>query len=325
MQPQRLFAYVIGAALALGHIGFPSHAKAQDYPSRPVKIIINVSVGGVFDTFVRVLAEALQKRWGHPVVVEPRPGGNFIIAGQACAASEPDGYTLCALTGETLVQAPLLYKQAKYQSEQAFVPISQLFYSTQVYVAHSKLNVKDMRDVESVAKKSPQGFAGLTLSNRLFINRFNKRNGTDVVFVPMRGGSDVLNSVVTGSATIAVSAASTFAPFVEQGIVVPIAVDGAARLTMFPNVPTLIEVGYPEKLARNYLGLVAPKGTPQPIVARVYETISAICDELKFKQRNLLERGLEPVVSSPNEFAAFLKEDISNFEALMKEGGVTAQ
>lgn len=110
------------AAAAIVASLYPQSIRAQDYPTKPLKLIINVSVGGVFDTFARALGADLRKQWGQPVIIEPRPGGNFILAGRACADAVPDGYTLCALTGETLVQAPLLYRDARYSPEKGFRP-----------------------------------------------------------------------------------------------------------------------------------------------------------------------------------------------------------
>jgi tripartite-type tricarboxylate transporter receptor subunit TctC len=303
----------------------PQVVRAQEYPTRPIKIIINVSVGGVFDTFTRALGAELQKQWTQPVIIEPRPGGNFILAGRACAEAAPDGYTLCALTGETLIQAPLLYKDARYTQEKAFVPISQLFYSTQLFVAHSGINVRSLADLPEAAKKEPISFAGLTLSNRLFISRFNKRHGTDIVFVPQRGGSDAVNNVVAGTTGIAISSGATFLPLVQDKRVIPLAVDSLNRSPLYPEVQTLTEAGYPERIARNYLGLVVPAGTPEPVISRVYETVARIASSPDFRERSLIQKGLEPVFSTPKEFGTFLADDTESFISLMKEADIVPQ
>jgi tripartite-type tricarboxylate transporter receptor subunit TctC len=312
-------------ALISGPLIIQSHSvKAQEYPNRPVKIIISVSVGGAIDIFLRALGEELQKQWGQPLVIEARPGGNFLIAARACAEAASDGYTLCALTPESLIQGPLLNKNAGYIPNQAFTPISLLFYNTLVIVAHTKAESTTLKELGQAAKKQPLAFAYITLSNKIILDRLNSRNGTDIVAVPTRGGSDVLNSLLAGSVTVGIGSVTTLLPFIQDGRIVPLATDSIQRSQLLPNVPTLEEAGFDDKIARNYWGLVAPTGVPHEVVEKVQHAIYQIASAPDFRKRQLIDKGLEPVFSSPQTFADFLKKDTETFVDIMKEAKIEA-
>ena len=300
-------------------------AGAQEYPSRPIKIIISVSAGGAIDIFLRALGTELQKRWGQPIIIESRPGGNFLIAARACAESPPDGYTLCALTPESLVQGPLLYKNAGYSSSTAFAPISQLFYNTLVWAVYPEIGVTSFRELADTAKKKPLAFAYITLANRILIDRFNKVSGTDIVPVPTRGGSDVLNGLITGNISVGVASVITFLPQVQDRKLVPIVIDGIDRSPLLPDVPTLAEVGFPGTIVRNYWGLVAPRGVPEKIVDQLQKAVREVANQPEFKKQQIIDRGLEPILSSPQQFSAFLLEDTAAFVELMKENSIRPQ
>src|SRR3954469_15314872 len=163
----------IGCGIALSR----NCAQAQSYPARTVKIIENVGPGGTFDVFLRALSNELQKRLGQPFIIEPRPGGNFLIAGRACAESPPDGYTLCALSGETLVYADFLYKNVGYDAKRDLAPVTNLFFNTQVLVAHESLGIKSLKELPAAAKARPLAFVTPAVAQRLFLERFNAQNG----------------------------------------------------------------------------------------------------------------------------------------------------
>lgn len=313
-------------AVAAGHFLFQARsAEAQEYPTRPIRIIIPVNVGGAIDIFLRALGNELQKQWGQPFVIEARPGGNFLIAGRACAEAPSDGYTLCALTPESLVQGPLLNKNAGYVPNQAFTPISLLFYNTLVIAAHTKTESKSLIELAEAAKRQPLAFAYITLSNKIILDRFNSKNGTDIVPVPTRGGADVLNSLVAGSVTVGIGSIITLWPFIQEGKIVPLATDSIQRSPLLPNVPTLEEAGYTDKIARNYWGLVAPTGVSQDIVERIQQAIKNVANTPDFRQRQLIDKGLESVFNSPAEFSRFLKEDTATFTEIMSEAKLVPQ
>jgi tripartite-type tricarboxylate transporter receptor subunit TctC len=318
------FMHLLTAMLAAGTV---SSTLAQDYPSRTVKIITNVSVGGTFDIFARALAVELHNRLGRPVIIEPRPGGNFLIAGRACAESEPDGHTLCALSGETLVHSEFLYKNLPYSPRKDFAPVTNLFFNTQVLVVNASLNVSNLDELAALAKAKPNTLAYVApgLAQRVFIERFKKQHGIDIVNVPFRGGGEAVAGILQGTTPIAFFGGANFVSFINEGKFIGLAVDAPERTPLFPKVPTLKELGYQENPVRTYLAIVVPAATPKPIIDRLHKEITGILNEPDFRQRNLINRGLEPTASTPEGLAAYMDEDRAAFEKIVRESGIQAQ
>jgi tripartite-type tricarboxylate transporter receptor subunit TctC len=302
-----------------------SRANAQAYPARTVKIIENVGPGGTFDVFLRALANELQKRLGQPFIIEPRPGGNFMLAGRACAESPPDGYTLCALSGETLVYADFLYKSVGYDARRGLAPVTNLFFNTQVLVAHESLGIKSLAELPAAAKAKPLAFVTPAVAQRLFLQRFNKEHGIDIVNVPFRGGGEALTGILNGTTQIAFFGGANFAPLIAEGKLVGLAVDGPKRSPLFPQVPTLNELGYRERLNRNYFGLVVPSATPQPLILQIHKAVVEILETRDFRQAHLIDRALEPIGDTPEEFARFLDADREEFKKIIAEAGIEPQ
>jgi len=269
------------------------------------------------------LGEALQPRWGQPLVVEPRPGGNFIIGGRACAEATPDGYTLCVLSRQTLAANEFLYKKIPY-TPGSFIPIMNLLYNTQVIFANASLNVRTLDELAALAKAQPKTltYSAAGIFQRVFFDRFNQRHGTDLVNVPFKGGGESLTGVLSGFTPIAFIGGANFAPYVREGKMVALAVDADERSPLFPDTPTFAEIGYPDTLSRSYLSLVAPAGTPQDIVARVHREVSAVMNDKDFRKRNLTDRGLAPIVDSPEQFSRFLEKDRMAIRAVVQEAGI---
>src|SRR6185436_11994344 len=248
-------------------------AHAQNFPQRVVKILTDVGTGGTYDIFARALAEELRKRWSEGVIVEPRPGGNAIIGMRACAEAAPDGHALCIVSNQGLVSNEFLYKKLPY-SRDSFSPITNLFYNTQVIVVSGSLGVKSLAELAALAKAKPGtlNYVVPGIFQRVFFDRFNKKHGTDLVAIPFKGGGDVLTGILSGITPIAFIGGANFAPYVREGKMVALAVDSVERSPLFPNAPTLAELGYPA-LPRTLLALVVPAGTPGPIIAKVHADV----------------------------------------------------
>jgi tripartite-type tricarboxylate transporter receptor subunit TctC len=301
-------------------------AHGQTYPTRAVKAITDVGTGGTYDIFVRAMGEELHKRWGQGIVVEPRPGGNAVIGNRACAEAAPDGYTLCFLSNQGLIANQFMYKSLPY-SLASFSPVMNLFYNTQVILVSASLNVKNLDELAALAKAKPGTLNYIVpgIFQRVFFDRFNKKYGTDLVGVPFKGGGDALTGVLSGITPIAFIGGANFAPYVREGKMVALAVDAVARSPLFPDAPTLQELGYPDTMPRTYLALMTPAGTPQDIIAKVHHDVSEIMKDESFRKRHLLERGLEPVINTPDVFAQFLEKDRASTGELVKEAGVEPQ
>jgi len=316
------FCFALAALIGIN----ASAVLAQPYPSQPVKAVTDVGTGGTYDIFVRALGEELNKRWGQPIIVEPHPGGNAVIGNRTCAEAAPDGYTLCFLSNQGLVANLFLYKKLPYTSA-SFSPIMNLFYNTQVIVVNAALNVKTLDELAALAKAKPGTLNYMVPGTfqRVFFERFNKRYGTDLVPIPFKGGGDALTGVLSGVTPIAFIGGANFAPYVREGKMVALAVDGAARSPLFPDTPTLRELGYQQNMPRTYLALMAPAATPPETIAKVHADIAEVMNEPGFRNRHVIDRGLEPVVDSPEEFARFLDNDRQSTGAFVKEAGIEPQ
>ncbi|MBV9235169.1 MAG: tripartite tricarboxylate transporter substrate binding protein [Xanthobacteraceae bacterium] len=302
-------------------------AVAADYPSRPIRAIINVSAGGTADVFARTLGEELHRRLGQPLIIDPRPGGGFIVAGRACADAEPDGYTVCILSGETLVYNEFLFKRLPYDPRKDFAPITNFFFNTQALVVSAALGVHSLPELAALAKAKPGTLAYVapSIPLGLFFDRFNRQNGTDLVRIPFKGGGEAVSGILSGTTPIAFFGLANFIEHLRGGALTGLSVDGAARSPLFPDIPTLRELGYTDEITRQYFGLVAPAATAAPIIARLHDAIVGIMNEPEFRQRNLIERGLEPIGDTPDAFARFLAQDRVLSERVVKEAGLQPQ
>jgi len=316
---------MLGLLMAWLMAGDGSAAYAQNFPSRPVKIFTDVGTGGTYDIFARVLAEELHKRWNQGVVVEPHPGGSAIIGSRACAEAPPDGHTLCIMSNQGLVANEFLYKKLPY-SRDSFSPITNLFYNTQVIVASASLGISSLDELAALAKAKPGtlNYVVPGIFQRVFFDRFNKQHGTDLVAIPFKGGGDVLTGILSGVTPIAFIGGANFAPYVREGKMVALAVDAVERSPLFPNAPTLGELGYPN-LPGTFLALVVPAGTPPQIIAKVHADVADIMNEPNFRRRHVTDRGLAPVVDTPAQFAEFLQRERVATGALVKEAGIQPQ
>jgi tripartite-type tricarboxylate transporter receptor subunit TctC len=321
---RRLQAVGVVVAALTSFAGHSAHAES--YPARAVKAVTDVGTGGTYDIFVRALGEELNRRWDQPIVVEPHPGGNAVIGNRTCAEAAPDGYTICFLSNQGLIANEFLYKKLPY-SLASFSPIMNLFYNTQVIVVNASLNVRTLDELAALAKAKPRTLNYIVPGTfqRVFFDRFNKRYGTDLVAVPFKGGGDALTGVLAGVTPIAFIGGANFAPYVREGKMVALAVDSVARSPLFPETPTLTELGYPANMPRTYLALMAPAGTPHDIVARVHDDVALIMRDPRFRKAQLLDRGLEPVVDSPEQFARFLDNERRSTRELFQEAGIEPQ
>ena len=289
---------------------------ADAYPSRPIRVITAVGPGGTADIFLRTLGEELTRRWGQPIVVEPHPGGNFVIGGRACAEAPADGHTLCMLSGETLAYNMFLFKSLPYDPEKNFVPITNFFFTTTAVVVNAGLNVKSLDELAALARAKPQ---------RVFFDKFNRERGTDLVGIPFRGGAEAVAGVLSGWTPVAFFGLASFLPYLRAGTMNGLLVDGAVRSPLVPEIATLAETGYRDNLTRVYYGLVAPAGVAASIVHRLREEIADIMSVPGFRQRNLIERALEPIANTPEEFARFLQQDRLLSQQVVREAGLQPQ
>ncbi|MFL6797438.1 MAG: Bug family tripartite tricarboxylate transporter substrate binding protein [Xanthobacteraceae bacterium] len=298
-------------------------ARAQEYPLRPVRVIIPLAAGGGGDVFTRALADELQKMLGQPVVVENRPGGTLNIGTRVCAEAPPDGYTLCVLSSEPVVYNQFLFRTLPFDPEKDLEPIALLFFNTLALVANSALQVATIPELIALAKAKPGTLSYGTFSfpASAFMEKLKREAGIDIVRVPFRGGGEVVTALLAGSTPIAVLALSNMVAQLEAGRIRGLAVIAQARSPLFPQVPTLLEVRG-ESVRATWFGLFAPAGMPRGIRARLAAAVTRIIEEPGFRRRMFLERAVEPGGATLEEFAQFIAEERKIAERLVRDIGV---
>jgi tripartite-type tricarboxylate transporter receptor subunit TctC len=301
-------------------------AAAQSYPSKPVRIITANSAGGTSDVFVRALADELQKHWAQPVIIENRSGGGMNIAGRACADAPNDGYTICILPNETLTLNQFTYKSIPFDPAKDFEPITNAFINTQVLVVSAALNVSSLDELAALSKAKPGtlSYSALAIPMQITMENWKQKTGADLISVPSRGGGDIVTGLLTGTTPVAIVGLPNFIAHIRSGTVKALAVDSDTRSPLFPDVPTLNELGFPN-LAPVYFGFVAPAGTPKPIIEKLHEEISRIGNEPSFRQKRLIDIGIQPVFDTPEQFAHYLEEQLANAARLVRDSGFQAR
>jgi tripartite-type tricarboxylate transporter receptor subunit TctC len=313
--------------VALCLLGVCAPAHAQDYPARPIRALTATSAGGTSDVFMRVLGEEVRKRWGQPIVVENRPGGAMNVGGRACADAQNDGYTICILPPETLAYNQFLFKQIPFDPDKDFAPVTNPFFATQVLVANAALNVHSLAELAALskAKSGTLSYTAASIPLIAFMDKWTKATGADIVKVPFRGGAEAVNNVLGGSTPIAFFGLGNWLSLIRNGTVTALAVDSKKRSPLLPDVPTLTELGSGDNLTRLYFGIVAPAGTPAPIIHKLRDEFASIGDDPEFRRKRMIDVGLEPVFDTPEQFATFLKDDRAASARLVRESGMEPQ
>jgi tripartite-type tricarboxylate transporter receptor subunit TctC len=302
-------------------------ALAQDYPARPIKVIIPLAAGGGGDVFTRALADELQKALGQPVVVENRPGGALNIGARACAEAPPDGYIICVLSSEPVIYNQFLFKSLPFDPDKDFEPVISLFFNTLALVTNSALNVKTIPELVALSKAKPGTLSYGTFAFPLahFMEKLKKETGADIVRVPFRGGGEVVTAVLAGTTPVAILALSNMIPQLQSGRITALVVTGKARSPLFPEVPTLAEARGGESYPSTWFGLFAPAGTPKPIVGKLAAAVTRIIEEPGFRRRLFIERAVEPAGATGEALARFIRDDRKVAERLVKESGLQAE
>jgi tripartite-type tricarboxylate transporter receptor subunit TctC len=286
-----------------------------------------VGPGGTADIFTRALGEQLYRRWGQPLIVENRAGGASNIGAHACADAAPDGYTICVLSGEPLTYNRLLFRKLTFDPIGDFAPVTNLFFNTQALVVNASLGVSTVDELVALSKAKP-GTLSYTAPSppmMLYLEKLKRERGADWVGIPFRGGGETTNAVLSGSTPIAFLGLQNFISHLQAGTMRGLAVDGRERSTLFPDIPTLAELGYRGNRTQVYFGIVVPAGTPRPLIDRLHADIASIGNDPEFRRRQFFERALEPILDTPAEFAGFLAQNRAAAERVVTEAGLKPQ
>jgi tripartite-type tricarboxylate transporter receptor subunit TctC len=302
-------------------------AGAQDYPNRPVKIIVPFGAGGPADLYSRVLAQHLSEALKQSFVVEDRPGAGSVIGTDAVAKSAPDGYTLLAMSNTHTTNESLLPNKP-FQLMRDFVAVTPINSSDLVMVVHPSVPVKNLQEFIALAKGKPGALnyasSGPGTPYHMAGELFKAMSGTDIVHVPHKGSGEARNSVLGGHVQMMFDAVPTMAENIKSGQVRALGVTGTKRSAVLPDVPTIAEAGVPGYESTIWLGLMAPIGTPKPIVDKLNGEIAAIMRRPDIVQA-WAALGAEPTFMSPEQFEAFLRKDIEKWANVVKISGAKAE
>jgi tripartite-type tricarboxylate transporter receptor subunit TctC len=306
------------ALIVLCGVGVP--ALAQQYPSKPVRMIVPFPAGGPADFVARLLGAKLALVWGQPLVVENRGGAAGNIGAAAAAHALPDGYTLL-LTTSGLMSNPSLYKNVGFDPVKDFAPITIVGNSATILVRHPSLvGVNTMRDVANLARTSKVDFAtpGIGLAGHLAGELFKTLAKVDMQPIPYAGGGPAMAAVLAGQVKLAFIAIPPTVPQIKAGKLVAIAVTSPKRLAVLPDVPTVAESGYPGFQVDNMYGVLAPHGTPPEIVRKLHDDIVRVV-ELPEVKKSLEAATIDIVANTPEEFADYIKSEYSKWAQVVKE------
>jgi tripartite-type tricarboxylate transporter receptor subunit TctC len=312
------------AVAAVAAIGLTAPAAAQDYPSKPVKIIVPFGAGGPADVYARVLAQHLQERLKQSFVVEDRPGAGSIIGTDAVAKSTPDGYTLLLMSNTHTVNETLVPSKP-FTLMKDFVPVAAINYSDLLMVVHPSVAAKDLKEFIALAKAKPGDLSyassGVGTPYHMAGELFKSMSGTDILHVPHKASGEARNAVIGGHVQMMFDAITTMTENAKAGQARPLATTGLKRSPLTPDVPTVAEAGVPGYEATIWLGVMAPKGTPQPVIDKLNSEINKVINLPEVKEA-WGKQGANPMPMSPSEFEAYLNKDIEKWANVVKTANI---
>lgn len=321
MQRRQMLA--LGAAL-----GTPAVARAQDnWPNRPVTLLVPFAAGGSNDVVARLVAPALEQKFGQPFVIDNRPGGGGSLGMGMVARARPDGQTLLISSASNHVFHPLVSGDLGYDAREALVGVSMLTDVPNVIAANPAVGVSTVPELIAKIRATPGGFSfgssGVGTSNHLAGELFRMRTGLDMTHVPYRGGGPALTDLVAGTIPIAFMNLPTVAPPASDGRLKILGVCTAERVSVRPDLPTVMEQGVPEFAVRSWTGLFAPRGTPPTIVTRLGDAVREALASAAISAR-LVAIASEPMIMTPQETDAFVRQEYDRWGPVVRAAGITA-
>jgi tripartite-type tricarboxylate transporter receptor subunit TctC len=296
-------------------------ARAQTYPSGPIRWLVGFTAGGTADMISRDVASHLEKTWGQPVIVENRPGANGSTATAALATAKPDGQTLMMILSGHITNA-YLYPGLPFDPLKDFVPVSLVASSPLAIVANPGFGPSDVKALVEAAKAKPATISyatpGVASIQQLSLELMAYMTGTKFVHVPYRGGAPALNDAIGGHVPLAVLSVLQVMPQVEAKQLKPLAVTSRERTDVWPNVPTIAESGVPDYEAELWFGIIAPAGTPDAIIDKINAEVTRFIKSDAMKAK-LAAQGARPIASTRAEFATFMRAEQDKWGKVLRE------
>jgi tripartite-type tricarboxylate transporter receptor subunit TctC len=317
-------AMALAAALSAGITAI----GAAEYPARPITLIVPYAAGGGNDVIARIVAERMSASLGQPIVIENRGGAGGTIATRQVAKAEPDGYTLLIATSSLAIN-PSLYPNVGYDPRKDFSPVGLIASSSNVVLVHPSVPVKSIAELIALARQKPGGLdfasTGTGSSVHLAAELFAGMAGVTLNHVPYKGSGPALNDLLGGHVALMFSTMASAAGLVRDGSKVrALAVTGATRSALFPDLPTVAEAGLPGYEAVLHYGIVAPAGTPRPVVEKLNAALNATLasDEVK---RRLSVEGAEPLPMNPDDYATDIAKEETKWSEIIRKSGMKGE
>jgi tripartite-type tricarboxylate transporter receptor subunit TctC len=315
---------VLAAACAVATLAAATPVSAQEYPVKPVRIIIGFPPGGATDLVVRLMAPKYASILKQQFIVDNRPGANGVIGSDLAAKAAPDGYVIHLATIGSLVLSPATSK-VPYDPLKDFAPISQAVALQNIFIVHPNLPPRTLKELIALAKARPGALnfasSGTASPGHLAGELFKNMAKVNVVHVPYKGGGPAMVDLIAGHVEIFVAVISTAVPQVKAGKARALAVTGPKRAVALANVPTVAESGLKGYEATNWYGYVAPPGTPRAIIERLHKATVAVLEMPDVKQ-TLLDQGIDAAPSTPEQFAAYIRSETGKWTKVIQAAGV---
>lgn len=322
---RRTFAALL---TALAAVAAPA-ALAQDaYPAKPIRLVVPYPPGGFTDILGRLIAEKLQAGIGQPVVVDNKGGGGSTIGTGLVANAPADGYTLLLVAPDLAINESLMANRLAYDARRSFAPVMQAAWSPMVLVSHPSLPVKTVAELIALAKAQPGkinfGSGGNGTGSHLAFELFRSRAGIDIVHVPYKGNGPATTGLLGGQVSAMFLQYAVAQPHIAAGKLGVLATPSGKRSAAMPDVPTIAESGLPGFDVLPWFGVVAPAGTPAPVVNWLHAELAKVMQRPEVRQK-LASLAAEPTATTPKEFAAFIDSEITRWASVVKESGAKAE
>ena len=301
----------------------PASAQSADWPKQPIRLLIGFAAGGGNDQFGRLVAQRLSEKLGVPVVVENKPGAGSIIAYEQTARAAPDGYTLVVAPFGASIITPAVYAKLPYDPATAFQPLSIVASFPFVLTVSADLPVKTVQDLVAYAKANPDkaNYGSPSVTFQLLVEQWKAQSGAPFEHIPFKSTAECMTGILNGQLMMSFVDPGPLVGHLKSGKVKALALSGSARFPELPDVPTMAEVGYPGIVMDSFMGLMGPRGMPEPVVKRLETELVTMAREPAF-QEHLKHHGLVPAGSSSSEFAARIAREIPQWKAVAQKANV---
>jgi tripartite-type tricarboxylate transporter receptor subunit TctC len=314
----------LAAATLLIATALPAAGQGQAWPSRPVKILIGFPAGGPLDSHARLLADKLSAQLGQPVIIDYKAGAGGTVGADFVAKSEADGYTLLMANTGTLVINPAIYRQLPYQTLKDFAPVARTAQQPLALVVNPALPARSVAELVALAKAGPgrlnYGSAGNGGISHLVPEMFKKATGTFIVHIPYKGSAPAFTDLIAGQVQLMAESVPQAAAYVKAGRLRALAVTSAQRNPALPEVPTMIEAGIKGFDVVGFYGVLAPAGTPRPVLDRLSAAFKAVLDNPDIRSR-MVQQGADPAFLGHEDFTRFLAAEMPRWAQAVKDSG----